>query len=82
MALHTPVHQLGATPHPHVLRNALIAVLIAAAALAILAMLIAFRPFTSSSSSTPADQIITPQSIEFRASERQFAYPWQYTGPH
>ncbi|MHB8958999.1 MAG: hypothetical protein ACYDAN_05165 [Candidatus Limnocylindrales bacterium] len=82
MALHTPVHQLGVTPHPHVLRNTLVVVVIAALALATLAVLVVVRPLSTSTASVSADQLVTPQMIEFRASEREFAYPWQYTGPH
>ena len=82
MALHTPVHQIGATPHPHVLRNALAVIIVAALAVAILVVLLAFRPFTTSTATTAADHLLSPQMIEFRASEREFAYPWQYNGPH
>ncbi len=82
MALHTPVHQIGATPHPHALRNALAVVVIAAVALATLAVLVVVRPLSTSTAGVSADPFVTPQMIEFRASEREFAYPWQYTGPH
>lgn len=82
MALHTPVHQLGVTPHPHALRNALAVVVIAALALATLAALVVVRPLSTSTAAISADQLVTPQLIEFRASEREFAYPWQYAGPH
>lgn len=69
MALHTPVHQIGTTPHPHVLRDALIVVGVAAAVVALVALLLAVRPLMTTTS-TAVDQLTTPQLVEFRAGER------------
>lgn len=73
MALHAPAHQLGTTPHPHILRNTLAVLAVAALAVALAVGTMTIR-VTPAATTTTVSMLGTPQMIQFRASERA-AYP-------
>jgi hypothetical protein len=66
MAVHVPVHHAGFAG-PHVLRNALLAVVIAVLAIMALFAAVTYKP--TATTTTATDPLLTPQMIEFRADE-------------
>jgi hypothetical protein len=67
MAMHAPVIHLGV--HPHLYRNALAVIAVAALAVVLLFDALTFKPVTAPSVTT-ADPLLGAPAIEFRAGER------------